>query len=66
MLRVQRSRSLGYRGQHDLGVGGKKPENELHVSSTVRSLVGYEHFPCIDFSSLHYLSFADEKQAWKD
>lgn len=34
MLRVQKSRSLGYRGQHDLVVGGEKPENEPHVSST--------------------------------
>lgn len=34
MLWVQRSRSLGYSGQHDLGVGGEKPKNEPHVSST--------------------------------
>jgi hypothetical protein len=34
VLRVQRPRPLGYRGQHDLGVEGEKLENEPHVSNT--------------------------------
>lgn len=67
MLRVQRSRSLGYRGQHDLWVGGEKPESESHVGSTKsEAWLAMSISHVLTFLISIIICFADEEQAEKD